>query len=173
MPVRSTRYIILDVETTGLSPSIGDRIIEIGAVAVEERTVVAEFESLIYVKKHVPLLVQHIHGITNEMLIGKPEPEEVFPRFQEFIGNSILVAHNAQFDIRFLQHEFGRLGLGLSNRYFCTLEMSRKRYPQLPNHKLETVFRHLSSKMTGEVQMHRALRDARMVARIWLEIGKT
>lgn len=172
MPARSIRYIILDVETTGLSSSIGGRIIEIGAVAVEERTVVAEFESLIYVKKHVPPLVQHIHGITDEMLIGKPEPEEVFPRFREFIGNSILVAHNAQFDIRFLQHEFGRLRLSMNNRYFCTLEMSRKRYPQLPNHKLETVFRHLFGKTTGEVQMHRALRDARMVAKVWIELMK-
>jgi DNA polymerase-3 subunit epsilon len=106
------------------------------------------------------------------MLVGNPEPEEVFPLFQEFIANSILVAHNAQFDIRFLQHEFGRLGLGLNNRYRCTLKMSRKHYPQLPNHKLETVYRHLFGKMTGEMQMHRALSDARMVAMIWLEMNK-
>jgi DNA polymerase-3 subunit epsilon len=162
----------LDVETTGVTPGIGDRIIEIGAVAIEERTVVAEFESLIYVKRRIPLLVQQIHGITNEMLIGKPEPQEVFPRFQKFIGNSILVAHNAQFDIRFLQHEFGRLGLGLNNRYRCTLEMSRKYYPKLTNHKLETVFRHLFGRTTGEMQTHRALSDARMVTMIWLEMTK-
>jgi len=64
------------------------------------------------------------------------------------------------------------LGLGLNNRYRCTLEMSRARYPQLPNHKLETVYRHLFGKTTGEVQMHRALSDARMTARVWLELMK-
>ena len=170
VPAGSIRYTILDVETTGLSPAIGDRIIEIGAVAIQERTVVAEFESLIHVKKRVPLLVQHIHGITNEMLIGKPGPGEVFPQFREFIGDSTLVAHNAQFDIRFLRHEFERLGLGLRNRHLCTLEMSRKLYPRLRNHKLETVYRHLFGRTTGEVQTHRALDDARMVARIWLEM---
>ncbi len=166
------RCIVVDVETTGLSPGSGDRVIEVGAVAIEAGIALAEFHSLVYVKKRVPLLVQQIHGITNEMLVGKPEPEEVFPRFREFIGNSILVAHNAQFDIRFLQHELGRLGLGLNNRYRCTLEMSRKRYPWLPNHKLETVFRHLFGRTTGEAQAHRALSDARMVAKVWLELMK-
>lgn len=155
-----------------MKPGIRDRIIEIGAVAVEERTLIEEFESLVYVKRRIPLLVQQIHGITNEMLIGEPEPQEVFPRFQKFIGNSILVAHNAQFDIRFLQYEFGRFGLALNNRYRCTLEMSREYYPKLPNHKLGTVFQYLFGKMTGEMQTHRALSDARMVAMIWLEMTK-
>lgn len=170
MPLQ--HHVVLDVETTGLSPGNGDRVIEVGAVAIEGRIAVAEFHSLVFVRKPIPTLVQQIHGITNEMLIGNPEPEEVFPRFREFIGNSLLVAHNAQFDIGFLQHEFGRLGLGLNNRYRCTLEMSRKRYPRLPNHKLETVYRHLFGRMTGEVQMHRALGDARMVARVWLDLMK-
>lgn len=173
MPTGSTRYVALDIETTGLSPSIGDRVIEIGAVAIEERTVVAEFESLIYVKKRVPLLVQQIHGITNEMLIGKPEPEEVFPWFQEFIGNSILVAHNASFDIAFLRHEFALLGMSLNNRSLCTLKMSRKLYPYLPNHKLETVSRYLLGKSCEQMQMHRALDDAKLAAMIWLEMEKT
>ena len=163
---------VLDVETTGLSPGIEDRIIEIGAVAIQERAIVAEFESLIYVKKSIPLLVQHIHGITNAMFIGKPEPKEVFPRFREFIGNSILVAHNAQFDIRFLQYEFGRLRLGLNNRYFCTLEMSRKLFPELENHKLYTVAKHVLVGVPENLHLHRALDDARLTAMIWMENGR-
>ncbi len=164
------RHVILDVETTGLSPGNGDRVIEVGAVVIEAGIALAEFHSLVFVRKPIPKLVQRIHGITNEMLVGKPEPEEVFPRFREFIGNSILVAHNAQFDIRFLQHELGRLGLGLNNRYLCTLEMSRKIHPQLPNHKLGTVYRHLFGITTAETQPHRAVGDARMVARVWIEL---
>ncbi|MBI4619352.1 MAG: 3'-5' exoribonuclease [Desulfobacterales bacterium] len=166
------RYAVLDVETTGLSPGIGDRIIEIGAVAIQERTIVAEFESLIYVKKRIPLLVQNIHGITNEMLIGKPEPEEVFPQFREFIGDSTLVAHNAQFDIRFLRYEFERLGLKLSNRHLCTLEMSRELFPELENHKLYTVAKHVLVGVPENMHLHRALDDARLTAMIWMEMVK-
>lgn len=166
------KHVIFDVETTGLSASRGDRIIEIGALAVENEYIVGEFHTLIDVVKQIPCAVRRIHGITNDMLIGKPRPEEVFPQFRDFIKNSILVAHNAQFDVRFLRYEFGRQGYGLDNRYLCTLEMCRKRFPRLPDHKLETVCRHLFGQHVEEVRMHRALEDARMVARVWLEMIK-
>ncbi len=166
------QYVIFDVETTGLQPQRGDRVIEIGAVAIEDMRILGEFHSLVNVNKRIPSAVRQIHGITNDMLIDKPKPENVFPRFYEFIGNKVLVAHNAQFDMRFLRYEFGRLGLALNNRYLCTLEMSRKRYPKLRNHRLETVFRHLFGKQIENVQMHRALSDARMTARVWLEMMK-
>lgn len=166
------RHVILDVETTGLSPENGDRVIEVGAVAVQAGIALIEFHSLVFIRRPIPKTAQRIHGITNEMLVGQPEPEKIFPRLREFIGKSILVAHNAQFDIRFLRHELARLGLGLNNRYLCTLELSRKSYPQLPNHKLETVYRHLFGKTTAETQAHRALADARMAAKIWIELMK-
>ncbi|MFH1076519.1 MAG: 3'-5' exonuclease [Pseudomonadota bacterium] len=168
--VDETRFVVVDVETTGLSSRRGDRIIEVGAVIVKGREIAAEFCSLIRTDKPIPFAAEQIHGITNEMLIGKPKPEEVFPQFREFIGNSALVAHNAQFDIGFLRHEFSRLGLGLNNRYFCTLEMSRARYPNLSDHKLGTVFRHLFGRPGDQVRGHRALGDARMVAWVWLEL---
>lgn len=166
------KHVVFDVETTGLSPSRGDRIIELGAIAVENEDIVGEFHTLIYAGKQIPCAVRRIHGITNDMLIGKPRPEEAFPQFREFINNSILVAHNAQFDVRFLRYEFARLGFGLGNRYLCTLEMCRKRYPRLPDHRLETVCRHLFGRQVEEVRMHRALDDARMVVRVWLEMMK-
>ena len=139
----TNRYVALDVETTGLSPKSGDRVIEIGAVAIEDQSIIDEFSSLIDVGKRIPWQVQQVHGITNEMLYGEPRPDEVLPEFYKFIAGSILVAHNASFDIGFLRYEFALLGMSLNNRSLCTLKMSRKQYPHLPNHKLETVSRYL------------------------------
>ena len=93
------RYVSFDVETTGLYPQRGDRIIEIGAVAIEDGTVTEEFHSFLNTGKPIPLAAQKIHGIRVEMLTGKPGPEEVMPRFIAFISNSVLIAHNAKFDM--------------------------------------------------------------------------
>ena len=168
----TNRYVALDVETTGLSLHNGDRVIEIGAVAIEEQSIIAEFSSLIDAGKMIPWHVQQVHGITNEMLIGEPKPDEVLPEFYNFIAGSILVAHNASFDIGFLRHEFALLGMSLNNRSLCTLKMSRKLYPDLPNHKLETVGRYLLGKSCEQMRMHRALDDAKLAAMIWLEMEK-
>ena len=194
------RYVVLDVETTGLSPWKGDRVIEIGAVALEDGDLMAEFSTLIQVPRTIPFCASQIHGITDEMLIGQPTPEEIFPALDAFISDSILVAHNARFDLGFLRREYELLGTRFHHRHICTLEMSRSRFPHLRNHKLETVYRHLIG-MNGDrgndaeagghdrisaenpdrvprmkdrikppprKQTHRALDDARMVARIWL-----
>ena len=168
----TNRYVALDVETTGLSARNGDRVIEIGAVAIEGQSIVDEFSSLIDVDKRIPWRVQQVHGITNEMLSGEPKPDEVLPEFYEFITGSILVAHNASFDIGFLRHEFALLGMSLNNRSLCTLKMSRKLYPYLPNHKLGTVSRYLLGKSCRQMQIHRALDDAKLAAMIWLEMEK-
>ena len=166
------RYVALDVETTGFSPQNEDRVIEIGAVAIENLGIVAEFSSLIDVDKMIPWQVQQVHGITNEMLEGEPKPDEVWSKFYKFIAGSILVAHNASFDIGFLRHEFALLGMSLNNRSLCTLKMSRKLHPHLPNHKLETVSRYLLGESCNQMQMHRALGDAKLAAMIWLEMVK-
>lgn len=162
------RIIFIDVETTGLDHRKGHRIIEIGAVAMENNQVLSEYQSLIHVDIPIPRHVSKVHGITNEMLIGQPEPENVFPDIKNFMADSILVAHNAKFDIGFLRSEFNRLKLSFNNQIFCTLEISRRRYPCLPNYKLETIYRHLVGTLPADAQRHRALADARMVAAIWL-----
>jgi DNA polymerase-3 subunit epsilon len=172
-PSESTeRFIAVDVETTGLSTKRGDRIIEIGAVVVEGMNLGKEFHFLINVKEQIHWAAQQVHGITKEMLIGKPMAEEVMPEFRKFIADSALVAHNARFDMGFISHEFLRLGMGLTNPYHCTLALSRRLYPKLQNHRLETVYRHLCGRMPGEAKRHRALDDARLVARMWMEIMK-
>lgn len=165
-------HVVFDVETTGLSPGNGDRVIEIGAVAIQDKGVAEEFHSLINPGRPIPEAVQKIHGITNEMLAGKPRSQEVLPLFHKFIGRSPLIAHNARFDVNFLKFEFQRLGLKLTNRYLCTLEISRKLHPKLPNHRLETVYSYLFGSMKNDIRRHRALDDARLTARIWLELER-
>jgi DNA polymerase-3 subunit epsilon len=164
--------VALDVETTGFSPQNGDRVIEIGAVAIEDQIIVDEFSSFIDVDKMIPWQVRQVHGITNEMLEGEPKPDDVWSEFYEFIAGSILVAHNASFDIGFLRHEFALLGMSLNNRSLCTLKMSRKLYPHLPNHKLETVSRYLLGESCKQMHMHQALDDAKLAGMIWLEMEK-
>ncbi len=166
----ANRFVAVDVETTGLSTKRGDRIIEIGAVVVEGVNTGKEFHALISVKEQIHWAAQQVHGITNDMLLGKPMAEEVMPEFRKFIADSTLVAHNARFDMGFISHEFLRLGMGLTNPYHCTLAMSRALYPKLRNHQLDTVYRHLFGRIPGEAKRHRALDDARLVARMWVEM---
>lgn len=164
------RHVVVDLETTGLSPRHGHRVIEIGAIAVENGAIAGEFSTLIDAGFPIPPAVQAIHGITDEMLEGQPPPDEIFPRFYAFIADSILVAHNAAFEIRFLRHEFARLKMNLPHRHLCTLEMSRRCFPRLMDHTLEAVYLHLFPDADFLRQNHRALDDARMTARIWLKL---
>jgi len=86
----SRRYVAVDVETTGLSTKRGDRIIEIGAVMVEGGSISREFHTLICVQKQIHRAARQVHGITEEMLIGKPAAEEVMPEFKKFIAHRAL-----------------------------------------------------------------------------------
>ena len=164
------RHVVVDLETTGLSPRQGHRVIEIGAVAIENGAIAGEFSTLIDAGVPIPPEVQAIHGITDGMLEGRPPPAEAFPRFLEFLAGGVLVAHNAAFDIRFLRHEFARLKMTLPSRHVCTLELSRRRLPRLMDYTLETVYLHFFPDPTFLRQSHRALDDARMTAKIWMKL---
>lgn len=164
------RWVVLDVETTGLSPG-RDRVIEIGAVTGEGARIVDEFHSLIDPGRPVSWQAQRVHGISDGMLRGQPLAHEVLPEFFRFLGKSVLIAHNASFDLGFLRQEFARLGFGLGNRHHCTLQLSRRMLPFLPNHRLETVARHLFGTLDTQVRLHRALADARLTARVWVALN--
>lgn len=167
---RLQRYVVVDVETTGLSPRYGARVIEIGAVAIANGRITEEFHTLINIESPIPKAVQRIHGITDAMLIGKPKPHDIIPVFHAFIKDSILIAHNARFDLSFIRHEFARLNMTLTNDHLCTLKLSRNRYPHLPSHKLEAVARHILRDLPENLKLHRALNDARLTARMWMEM---
>ena len=167
-----SRYVVFDVETTGLRLWRNDRVIEIGAVAVIDGDMVEEFHTLIDADKPITKAAQKIHGITREMVAGQPKAKDALTAFQRFIGNSTLVAHNADFDIGFLGYEYSRIGQGLRNRHICTLKLNRKLYPGLPDYRLETLAKHILGIEIDKGRHHRALDDARLTARIWLEMRK-
>jgi DNA polymerase-3 subunit epsilon len=105
------------------------------------------------------------------MLAEQPLASQIFPEFHHFIGPDPLIAHNAAFDLRFLAHEFSQLGLTLENPHHCTLKLSRRHYPHLRSHKLENLAKHLlGPAATKNLHLHRALDDARLTAKIWLEM---
>lgn len=165
------RWVVFDVETTGLFPERGHRIIEVGAVAVNGDEMGEEFQSLVCCNVPISKAARKVHGITSEMLVGQPELKQVMMLFKEFTRASTLVAHNAAFDVGFLQWECMRADLLFTCRYRCTLRMSRKHLPFLPDYKLETVARHLGIPVDGS-RRHRALDDARLTARVWIEMRK-
>lgn len=166
------RIVVVDVETTGLSMRRGGRVIEVGAVVIEDGSVVAELATLISTGAPISYGAFRVHGISEEMLLDKPGPEEVWPEFLAFVGSASLVAHNASFDSAFVRHELHLLGHRLPNCWHCTVRLARKKLPHIPNHRLDTVYRHLFGQFPAGTQRHRALDDARMTAQVWGELTR-
>jgi DNA polymerase III subunit epsilon len=168
----SMRKVVVDVETTGFSTLRGGRVIEIGAVAVANGVIVAELGTLIDTGAEISYGAFRVHGISEAMLEGKPAPREVWGAFREFVGDAELIAHNSPFDSAFVRHELGLIGHGLPNRWHCTVRLARRHLPHLPNHRLDTVYTHLFGEIPDSLQRHRALDDARLTARVWVELTK-
>ena len=166
---RIYRSVVFDVETTGLSTRLGDRVIEIGAVAIEGKRIVDEFHSLIHTTQPIDPFAYAVHGISKDMLDGQPTADKVIPKFNKFIKNSILVAHNASFDVRFMQNEFTKHNLKFNSVCFCTLKLGRNLYPDLESHDLLTLYHQFYIKPPG--RLHRALEDARATAKIWIKMS--
>jgi len=139
---------------------------------MEQGVIVAEFDTLIDSGTLIHPGAYRVHGISKEMLYGQPLPEEAWSRFVEFVGEAQLIAHNASFDCSFVCRELNMLGFELPNRWHCTVRLARQKLPQLHNHKLDTVYRYLFGALPASMHRHRALDDARLAARIWLELKK-
>ena len=139
-------FIAFDLETTGLSPDF-NRIVEVGAVRFRaDGTECGRMEQLVDPRCAIPDDVIKIHGITDEMVRGQPPIEQVLPEFVEFLGfpDTILLAHNASFDVGFLTAAFSRCkAIFPEHPIIDTLTLSRRTLPRLRNHRLETVARHL------------------------------
>ena len=160
--------VVLDFETTGLSPHYGDRAIEIGAVLVEHGVIVDRFQKLMNPGFRISPFIESYTGITNEMLKGQPCCENVMAEFSEFIDGHNIVAHNASFDRRFLDFELKRAKRVYEGDCCCSLLVSRRIYQDSPNHKLKTLVTHAGIPETGV--FHRALADAEMTALLWLSM---
>jgi DNA polymerase-3 subunit epsilon len=164
--MNANTLIILDFETTGLSPNNGDRAIEIGAVKLENGEVTERFQELMNPGRSVSYFIEDYTGITNKMLSKAAPCNEVMDRFANFIQGQNLVAHNASFDKRFLDNELKRISCGYDGQFACSLLVSRRLYQAAPNHKLGTLINYKGISSTGS--FHRALYDSEMTAKLWL-----
>lgn len=162
--------VVLDFETSGISPAYGDRAIEIGAVKVREGEIVDRFQSLMNPGVRISSFIENYTGITNQMLREAPAAAGVMQAFAKFIGHDPLVAHNASFDSRFLNAEFDRIGIERKQNFGCSMLIARRVYPDAPNHKLETLVRYKNLHTDGT--FHRALADAEMTAHLWLAMAE-
>ena len=155
-------FVAIDVETTGLSPTANE-LIEVSAIKYDGNKKIDTFSTLIKPKVRIPYHITNITGITNDMVESYPEVEEVMPMLVEFIGNHPIVAHNANFDYKFIQsysnNSFSK------NTLIDTVSIGRRLYPNLPNHKLGTIAKHIG--VTGD-GFHRAEFDCECCAKIYI-----
>ena len=160
--------VILDFETTGLSPGMGDRAIEIGAVRIKDGEVTGRFQELMNPGCLVSHFIESYTGISNAMLKDAPPCIEVMDRFADFIDGYNLVAHNASFDQRFLDAELRRIRKTYSGQFACSMLAARRIYQHAPNHKLGTLVKYADIPIEGV--FHRALYDSEMTAKLWLSM---
>jgi len=163
VPLEQGRYVVVDLETTGgrLGPGA---ITEIGAWRMEGPRMTESFATLVRPRGPISPFVTRLTSITNAMVAGAPPIERVLPAFRDFLGDAVMVAHNAQFDFGFLDFEFRRVfGMGLKNPVLCTLKLSRRFAPSLRRRRLDALAEHFGLSTEGR---HRGLGDARMAAEL-------
>lgn len=158
--------VVIDFETTGLSPEYC-RIIEVGAAVVTDKGIKDRFSQLMNPGFAIPSFITALTGISNSMVMDKPAPEEVMPRLADFIGKRPLVAHNASFDSRFFRAEMGRADIVLSLDFLCTLRLSRRLVPDLPDYKLSTLASYLGIGSFYNSNAHRAMHDVEITSEVW------
>jgi DNA polymerase III subunit epsilon len=168
------REIVLDTETTGLEPSQGHRIIEIGCLELRNRTPTgARYHAYINPERDVPEESQRITNLSTEFLLDKPVFADVVDGFLEFIGDSVLVIHNAEFDLKFLNAEFGRLKKPkiVSDRAVDTMLIARRRFPGAAA-SLDALCRRFDIALEDrKAKGHGALLDAELLAQVYLELS--
>ncbi len=163
-------FVAFDTETTGVNPGT-DRIVEIGAVKYRDGEIVGEKSWLINPGREIPWWAKRVHGISTEMVRDAPLFHEVFAEFESFVQGSVLVAHNAPFDIAFIGRELLRAGMEPPPHLVIdSLALFRTWFPELQSHALSLVAEH--TQVTGGT-FHRALADSMFVARIFNRHART
>ena len=170
-----TRQVVLDTETTGLNPKLGDRIIEIGCIEILSRRVSErQFHVYLNPERDVDLGATRVHGLTREDLAAKPRFGEVARAFLDFVQGAELLIHNADFDVEFLDAELGRAGLGRLADYVAgvtdTLAFARELHPGRKNSLDALCERYFVSH--AQRQLHGALLDARLLAECYLAMTR-
>ena len=158
-----TTYCVLDLETTGLSFRT-EKITEVGIMKVKNGEVIDEFSCFVNPEKPIPQRVVEVTNITDDMVKDAETIEKVFPKILEFVEDSVLVAHNADFDIGFLKYNAKQLGYSLENTYLDTLRLARELFPDYKKYKLGIIAENLGIKV--EVA-HRALDDVDTTVKVF------
>ena len=161
----SQTFVVFDLETTGFSNK-NDKITEIGAVKVENFKIVDRFSQLINPQKDISYKVQELTGITNDLIKDKPTIEEILPKFVEFIGDSVLVAHNASFDMGFMQQKCREQNIEFKNTSVDTLTLARTLLPHMKRFRLNLIAKELGIPLLNH---HRAVDDAEATAHIFIK----
>lgn len=160
-------FVAVDLETTGLSPMFDD-IIELAAVRYSGGNTVGAFSQLVDPDCEIDGFITELTGITNEMLHGQPTIDEALPRFLDFVGDSVIVGHNVNFDVNFLYDSCTDLELPpFRNDFIDTMRMARRLYKELPDHRLDTV---LAALELPARDLHRAENDADLTAKAYLRM---
>ena len=162
-------YTVFDTETTGLNPSQGDEIIQIGATRILNGKLLRSesFEQLVDPRRPLAAESAKIHGITADMLRGQPTIDKVLPAFHAFAADTVLIAHNAAFDMRFLQLKEAQTGLRFDQPVIDTLLLSAVIQPNQESHRLEAIAERLGLTIVGR---HTALGDAIVTAEVFLKL---
>jgi len=158
-------FVVFDIETTGLS-SKNDGITEIGAVRIKNNKILDSFSALVNPEQHIPEKIVELTGITNDMVKEKPTIEMVLPEFLKFIGNSPIVAHNADFDAGFIRDKVNRYNMNFKNTIVDTLKLARALLPNLKKHRLNIIAKELNISLENH---HRAVDDAKATAEMFIK----
>ena len=151
----SMRYVVLDIETTGLSASY-HKITEIGAVKVTNDKIKGTYDQLINPLEKIPSFITRLTGIDNKMVKDAPPIDKALPKFLKFVGNNVIIAHNATFDHGFITKNAQQLNLSFANAALCTRKLSTRLLPDLPSKRLGSICEHLN---IPHPEAHRAMPD--------------
>lgn len=171
MSVFDKPIVMIDFETTGLSPEMGDRITEVAALRIEDGRITDRFVTLVNCRARIPSFITGLTGITQAMVDRAPPVADVVPQLLDFIGSDALSAHNASFDEKFLRAESARLQLAPAHQSLvCSLKLSRRVFPGLSSYKLGLLSGQLG--IAFKSAAHRAESDAEVAAQVLIHIGR-
>jgi DNA polymerase III epsilon subunit len=165
MNANEIECVVFDVETTGLSPIGGDRIVEIAAAKMKNGHIIDSFESFVNPERDIPAEATRIHNITDEMVAQAPGRREILPKIIEFIGGACLVGHNIKFDLDFLCYELSLIGRRIHDGTpaIDTIKMAKRLLPQLSTYRLGNLAQYFGANVQ---ETHRALSDVKLTVMV-------